>query len=159
MLCNWCPKSLLYLGDYLSRLEKFSDVILLNMFYISLFYTSSLSSMPISHRFGLLIVSQRYCKFHLYVLIILSLLLPECSNSSTLSSSLSFCWSSLLARFSAEFFELLSFSFLEFWFDFFSRFLYLYWIPLSYPTLSSLFHSAVYLYSLWIHSGVYTYPL
>jgi hypothetical protein len=47
-------------------------------------------------------------------------------------------------------FDLLSFSFPDFQFDFSSRFLYQYWIPLSYPVLSSFFHSAFYLYPLVI---------
>jgi hypothetical protein len=37
---------------------------------------------------------------------------------------------------------------------FFSVFLHLCWIPLLCPALSSLFHSPIYLYSPWIHSGV-----
>jgi hypothetical protein len=48
----------------------------------------------------------------------------------------------------------LSFSFIEFQFDF-SGFLCLYWILISNPTLSSLFHSAVYLNSLWFYSATY----
>jgi hypothetical protein len=36
----------------------------------------------------------------------------------------------------------------------FSGFLYHYWISLSYPTLSSFFHSTVYLYSLWAHLAI-----
>jgi hypothetical protein len=44
-------------------------------------------------------------------------------------------------------------------FDFFSGFLYLPQILLSYFVFSSLLHSAVYLNSLGLHSAIYFHPL
>jgi hypothetical protein len=87
---------------------------------------SSLSSISIFLRFGLLMVSQRPCMFHSHFVSIFSLSLPERSNFSTLSSwpNILFSpYSTLLARLSTGFLrkiELLSFSFPEFQFDFFS---------------------------------------
>jgi hypothetical protein len=69
----------------ISRFGKFS-VILLNIFSMPLACTSY-PSMPMIHRFGLFMVSQRSCIFHLYFLIPFFLSLSGCSNSCNLCSN------------------------------------------------------------------------
>jgi hypothetical protein len=63
-----------------SRFGKISPIILLNMFYIPLAYTSS-PSMPKIPKFGLLMLSQQLCMFHLYFFNCSSLSLSDYSNT------------------------------------------------------------------------------
>jgi hypothetical protein len=63
-----------------------------------------------------------------------------------------------LARLSTEFFIWLELFISRTLLWFFSKFLYLYWIPFSFPALSSLFHSGV-LCPPRMNSGVYSCPL
>jgi hypothetical protein len=62
-----------------------SAVILLNTFSMPLEYTSFPSSMSMIHRFGLLMVSQKSCIFHLYFFSFFSLSSSACSNTSAFS--------------------------------------------------------------------------
>jgi hypothetical protein len=52
----WCSKTFLYLDDHL--FPQISGIILLNIFSMSLACTFS-SSLPITYKFGLLMVSQK----------------------------------------------------------------------------------------------------
>jgi hypothetical protein len=95
-----------------------------------------------------------------FVLLCFSLLLFKGFSSSTLSSTLhilSSAWSSLLVRLSTEFLIYWAFHFQNLNLLFFRISVFL--ITFSYLALSSLIHSAVYLYSLLIYLGVYSYPL
>jgi hypothetical protein len=85
------------------------------------------------------------------------------SNTSTLSSSPRYSVFNYFIQSTGETFKLVFYlafepSFSEFRFDF-SEFLYLYQISLSCSTLSSLFHSAIYLRFHGINSDGYSYPL
>jgi hypothetical protein len=101
-------------------------------------------------------MSFMFCSY----LVLFSLSLSECSNFSTLSSvlvSLFSVYYILLMRFSNEFFIWVievCISRTSIWF---SRFLYIYWILFSYITLSSLFHSTVYILFQFIIDYSYNY--
>jgi hypothetical protein len=72
-----CSNNLLFLGYYFFlKFKKAFVIILLNMFSMSLILPLSLS-MPI-YRFGILMVPQRSCMFHLYFLIIFFIIVWIC---------------------------------------------------------------------------------
>jgi hypothetical protein len=95
---------------------------------------------------------------HLTVLVHLSYVraLIFCLQFDSLVGDLTLCF----------LFDLLSFSFPEFQFDYFSAFLYLYWIPLPCPALFSSFHQVficilfeflqLFTCILWINSAFYS---
>jgi hypothetical protein len=133
-LLSWSPKSLLFLSDYFFlRFRKFSAIILLNMLSMFLVCTYSSSSMPMIHRFDLLMVPQSSACCLYFFNFSLSFLHVQHIYLVSRSDILTSIWSYLLQRFSTEFlFDLLNFSLPEFQFDSFSEFLNVYWI---------LFHS------------------
>jgi hypothetical protein len=91
-----------------SRFGKFSAIILLNIFSRHLACNFSPSYMSMIYRFDLLMTCHMSCIFHSYSYIFF---LPECSNSSYLSSSpdiLSLFWCSKLPRIPTECFIWLS---------------------------------------------------
>jgi hypothetical protein len=163
VLFVWCPKSLQYVNDclFLKIWENFCYYFIEYAFY-AFTCTSPPSFIPMVCRFGL-IVSQRSWMFCLYFLIFylyLNVLIPL----SYLEARI-FClwldpiyWQDCQLRF---FFLiwLIELFISKFFIWFFSVFLCLYWISLSYPALSSLFHSAIYLYSLGINSDIYLWSL
>jgi hypothetical protein len=119
---------------------------------------SSSPFMPVIHRLSLLMVFQRSFMFNLYVPVTFTYVYLNVLIHLPVFKS----WYSvfnLIQSIKETFFEFLNLIYWAFHFQNFnlisSGFLYFYWNPLSYSALSSLLHSAIYLYFLWICSGIY----
>jgi hypothetical protein len=113
------------------RLRKISAIILLNKLSMHLVCISSLST-PMIHRFGLFMVPQIFCMFHLYFLSILSWSFTVWSNSSILSSVPYTLFSACSIPFTKLLIQIFIWDIELIISDYFSGFPYLYWFPLSY---------------------------